>query len=113
MNQSDIHHRLNALALELEQQALELLPSPDAGYNLAALIDAMVDHKLTQHPVYVQLLKLDATRCQLELGLFGLCADCEEEISQELLDKDVTIQRCHQCQLRYDKEQRHELRLAL
>ncbi|MCL2915678.1 TraR/DksA C4-type zinc finger protein [Shewanella corallii] len=113
MNDSDIHHRLNALALELEQQAIALLPSTPSEYNLQQLINALVQHKLTQHSVYVQLLKLDAARCQLELGLFGLCADCEEEIPQHLLDANITVQRCHRCQLKYDKEQRHELRLAL
>ncbi|MCF1427613.1 MAG: TraR/DksA C4-type zinc finger protein [Shewanella sp.] len=109
MNHSDIHHRLNALALELEQQALALLPPAQSEYNLQQLINALVQHKLTQHSVYAQLLKLDAARCQLELGLFGLCADCEEEISRELLDADITVQRCCSCQSKYDNEHRHEL----
>ncbi|MGF1690438.1 TraR/DksA C4-type zinc finger protein [Photobacterium kagoshimensis] len=41
--------------------------------------------------------KVDAAVCTLTLGMYGLCADCEEEIEAEDLIKDPAQARCRAC----------------
>ncbi|MEZ8096332.1 conjugal transfer protein TraR [Photobacterium swingsii] len=41
--------------------------------------------------------KVDAAVCTLTLGMYGLCADCEEEIEAEDLIKDPAQARCRSC----------------
>ncbi len=38
-----------------------------------------------------------ATLSQIELNIYGLCADCERHIETERLCADPTTQRCHKC----------------
>ncbi|HGY1052759.1 TPA: TraR/DksA family transcriptional regulator [Aeromonas salmonicida subsp. pectinolytica] len=47
--------------------------------------------------------RIDAALCQMDLGLYGLCSDCEEPLSIEQLEQDPTLQRCPRCETRYDK----------
>ncbi|WP_462158020.1 TraR/DksA C4-type zinc finger protein [Pseudoalteromonas sp. GB56] len=53
-------------------------------------------------PSYKELVdkleRLEAAQCQFDLGLFGYCSDCEEPIEEELLERDVTAQRCKKCE---------------
>ncbi|MGI2260015.1 TraR/DksA family transcriptional regulator [Shewanella sp. GXUN23E] len=109
MNNDHIQSRLDKLTQTLCQQACELLNKPGADVTLGELIDIFIANSLDKEPLYHRLLRLDAARCQLELGLYGLCADCEEEIEQQVLNLDITAQRCDSCQSRYDNEHRHEL----
>ncbi|WP_115718044.1 TraR/DksA family transcriptional regulator [Gallaecimonas mangrovi] len=44
-----------------------------------------------------RLSKVEAALCQLELGLYGICSDCESEIEMERLVKDPAEQRCAKC----------------
>lgn len=113
MNTADIQFRLNTLTVELQQQACQLLEhAPEQQTDmLGQLINLFIDRQMDRHPLYFRLLKLDAAKCQLELGLFGLCADCEEEIESWLLQEDVTTQRCACCQARYLNQHRQELKL--
>ncbi|MDO6497478.1 TraR/DksA C4-type zinc finger protein [Photobacterium sanguinicancri] len=41
--------------------------------------------------------KVDAAVCTLTLGMYGLCADCEEEIETDDLLKDPAQPRCRAC----------------
>ena len=41
--------------------------------------------------------RFEAALCQLELGLYGLCSDCEEPIEQARLIEDLSEQRCARC----------------
>lgn len=50
-----------------------------------------------------RLLHLDAALCQMELGLYGLCSDCEEPLDPIALDNDPAMQRCPRCEARYRK----------
>ena len=49
------------------------------------------------------LKRIDAALCQMDLGLYGLCSDCEDPLSIELLEQDPTLQRCPRCDTRYRK----------
>ena len=79
--------------------------------SLGELIDAMTRLHLADEPIYTRLTRLDAALCQLDLGLYGLCADCEAEIEPERLLCDPTEQRCCGCDEHFRHEHRHELRL--
>ncbi|WP_094751945.1 TraR/DksA family transcriptional regulator [Psychromonas sp. CD1] len=47
---------------------------------------------------------IDAALSNLNIGMFGLCADCEESIELERLKKDATLQRCQCCTEKYNKQ---------
>ncbi|CAJ1785600.1 TraR/DksA family transcriptional regulator [Aeromonas jandaei] len=49
------------------------------------------------------LKRIDAALCQMDLGLYGLCSDCEEPLAIESLELDPTLQRCPRCEARYRK----------
>nr|WP_229785898.1 TraR/DksA C4-type zinc finger protein [Shewanella litoralis] len=90
--------------------------SPDASplAHAAALgdvIDYLSQVKLTNTDLFARLMKLDAALCQLDLGLYGLCSDCEMDIETSRLQQDPTEQRCSNCQQKYLNEHRLELRL--
>nr|WP_283104786.1 TraR/DksA C4-type zinc finger protein [Shewanella marisflavi] len=80
--------------------------------SLTALIDEMTASKLADEPLFIKLTQLDAALCQLDLGLYGLCADCEADIESDRLNANPLEQRCTQCAADYAHEHRHELRLT-
>ncbi|MCF2860073.1 TraR/DksA C4-type zinc finger protein [Pseudoalteromonas sp. SMS1] len=59
-----------------------------------------IDDKIcpTQFPNYIRLVQIEAAMCQMDIGQFGFCCDCEKEIEVELLNQDPTTQRCASCQ---------------
>ncbi|SMY33000.1 RNA polymerase-binding transcription factor DksA [Photobacterium malacitanum] len=45
----------------------------------------------------IRLEKVDAAVCSFKLGMYGLCADCEEEIEYSDLEQDPAQPRCKAC----------------
>lgn len=45
-----------------------------------------------------RLEAIQAALSQMDLGMYGLCCDCEQRIRKEDLIKDPARQRCHRCQ---------------
>ncbi len=41
---------------------------------------------------------VQAALSQMDMGLYGLCSDCESRIERELLQKDPARQRCAACE---------------
>ncbi|KAF7770182.1 hypothetical protein PCIT_a3166 [Pseudoalteromonas citrea] len=80
------HPYTGELALLLEKN------SPNEWLDLIA-------NKLSseQFPRYRRLMQLEAALCQIEIGQFGYCCDCEAPLSQEELQQDAAAQRCHRC----------------
>ncbi|MBB1271038.1 TraR/DksA C4-type zinc finger protein [Shewanella sp. SR44-3] len=79
--------------------------------SLSVLIEWMTHQDLSHHGLFRRLMRLDAAYCQLELGLYGLCADCETEIEVLRLNQDPTEQRCSSCEAKFNRQHRQELRL--
>ena len=50
-----------------------------------------------QYPNFQRLLKLEAALCQIDIGQFGYCCDCEAQLNIDELTQDPTIQRCQRC----------------
>lgn len=53
---------------------------------------------LNQEPLIQRLIELEAAIAQFEIGQYGYCADCEEQIELVLLERDPATQRCKRCQ---------------
>jgi len=58
-----------------------------------------------------KLKRVNASLVSIELGLFGLCSDCEIELSFDLLAVSPTIQRCPNCENKYQKQRYNKYRL--
>lgn len=58
-----------------------------------------------------RLKKLDASLISIEHGMYALCSDCEEALSAQELSEDPTMQRCSDCETRYQKQACNKYRL--
>lgn len=58
-----------------------------------------------------RLKKLDASLNSIEHHMYGLCSDCEAELSIEQLTEDRTMQRCPTCHAKYKKQTSNKYRL--
>jgi len=69
-----------------------------------AFIEALLNARLMGiEDCCAELKRVDAALCQLDLGLYGLCSDCEESIEPELLQADPCRQRCRHCERRHQR----------
>ena len=50
------------------------------------------------HEARIALARIDAALDRLELGTFGLCTHCGDEISLKRLDLDPSVPRCKGCE---------------
>lgn len=60
-------------------------------------------------PLLSELRRIDAALCQYDIGLYGICSDCEEEIEPERLDADPCVQRCGKCEAKRRAKKRQDL----
>ena len=103
--ESQLEERLGAEASMHRQaflQAVQALDSDLAGQLQDLPADEWADQGALMvwpqlQPHIKQLKKVDAALCQQQLGLYGLCSDCEDELSRELLYQDPCRQRCSLC----------------
>lgn len=73
--------------------------------NADTLIDSLIhseSHSLNLYKTQIQ--NIDAALQGIELGLYGLCSDCEEPLAVEELFKCPTIQRCPACEMKYQQQ---------
>ncbi|WP_298941031.1 TraR/DksA C4-type zinc finger protein [uncultured Psychromonas sp.] len=73
--------------------------------NADTLIDSLIhseSHSLNLYKTQIQ--SIDAALQGIELGLYGLCSDCEVEIEIEELFKCPTKQRCPACEIKYQQQ---------
>ncbi|MBL1377113.1 transcriptional regulator, TraR/DksA family protein [Zobellella iuensis] len=113
ITESQLEARLLAVAEQRRQLFLQALLALDA--PLAAALHRLPADEWADYPPlagYPQLqpqLKLlkqaDAALCQWQLGLYGLCSDCEAELTPEQLWDDPCRQRCDPCEQKYRKAQ--------
>jgi DnaK suppressor protein len=65
--------------------------------NFCDIIEVLTQAKLCDEPLFMKRTKLSAAFCQLDIDLYGLCSDCENEIEPERLTRDMLEQRCANC----------------
>lgn len=85
---------LQALDSELARQLNDLPADEWADQAMLAMWPQLQGH-------IKQLKQVDAALCQQQLGLYGICSDCETELSRELLYQDPCRQRCSLCHSKY------------
>ena len=117
MSRSHIRHELSKLETQLRKEIGELvgknhLVLDNEQVNLCDIIEVLTQAKLCDEPLFMKLTKLDAAFCQLDIDLYGLCSDCENEIEPERLARDMLEQRCTNCAEKYEHQHRQELRLS-
>ncbi|WP_404339457.1 TraR/DksA family transcriptional regulator [Pseudoalteromonas mariniglutinosa] len=109
MNNTDIPQRLLAELTLLRQRLLDALSLSNQDYHQQLLIQLKVSAPtlwldLTANklgPDYQGLIarleQLEAAMCQIEIGQYGYCCDCEEKIDEQRLQADPASQRCRLC----------------
>ncbi|WP_372761579.1 conjugal transfer protein TraR [Pseudoalteromonas sp.] len=51
-----------------------------------------------EYDVFItRMTELEAAVSQIEIGQYGYCCDCEQQIATSLLARDAAIQRCERC----------------
>jgi len=86
----------SALLLQLEQRPLSYWPE---------LLQPWMTPQLKQ--ISSRLEALQAAISLIDMGLYGLCSDCECRIESDLLTADPTRQRCRQCEQHYLEKMPH------
>lgn len=69
---------------------------------LADLDVARIDRQVTE------IRGLEAALRRLEIGVYGVCRECDEEIGYERLRSQPAAERCVACQAQYEKTYAHE-----
>lgn len=73
--------------------------------NADMLIESLVHSESHSLNLYKQKIKcIDAALQGMELGLYGLCSDCETTLSVEALYDCPTQQRCPDCETKYQQQ---------
>ena len=113
------HRRLESLLADARAELVALMVAARAGEagpdlalcdteQLIGLGQRLLPNQSSS--LITRLLHIEAALCQMELGLYGLCSDCEEPLSGAALDQDPALQRCPSCERRYLKgNHAHEL----
>jgi len=92
------------LAVSSKPYLNELVDKVD-GMNADLLIDSLIHSESHSLNLYkMQIKSIDAALQGIELGLYGLCSDCEIELSAEELFECPTQQRCAACELKYQQQ---------
>ncbi len=110
---SRLEVRLQAEAAQRRQALWQALQPLDA--SLAAALRQLPTDEWADYPALAAwpqlqpqlnaLKQVDAALCQWQLGLYGLCSDCEAELTEDQLWQDPCRQRCDPCEQKYRKAQ--------
>lgn len=90
LDEEDALGRDGQSTVELDQQAVGRLSRQDALLNQSMA-------KATQARRDAQRHALKAAQARIEVGDFGYCEDCGEEIAVKRLELDPTARRCISC----------------
>ncbi len=91
----DILHYLQQDRQTQYLQLLQVLESQQLGH-WPELLAKWLTPELKQKTNRLEALQ--AALSQMDMGLYGLCCDCECRIERELLKQDPARQRCARCQ---------------
>ena len=107
---NQLRSRLLAEQLQLQQQISDFLVA-QANPDYQQLLLKLQQLSLPRWPEVLvhwhtpelrapsqRLEAVQAALIQMEIGLYGICCDCEARIENERLDKDPAEQRCKSCE---------------
>jgi len=92
------------LSISSKQHLNELVDKVDT-MNADMLISSLSrceSHSLNQYKT--QIKSIDAALQGMDLGLYGLCSDCEIELDADELFNNPTKQRCDACETKYQQQ---------
>ena len=69
---------------------------------LADLDVARIDRQVTE------IRRIEAALWRVDMGVYGVCRDCDGDIGYERLQRQPDAERCVPCQERYEKSYAHE-----
>mgnify|MGYP000529989438 CR=1 FL=1 len=96
--QKEVLFFLHQTSLESHKILAERLEQLDKNCWIEILQKAYIEEL---HPIVKSLDKVEASLSQMEMGLYGLCADCERPIHQDILFRNPSHQRCDSCHQQY------------
>ncbi|WP_372880658.1 TraR/DksA C4-type zinc finger protein [Psychromonas sp.] len=120
---NDFKKQLLASLEKLRNDVSEILMRSDhAGHKMAAKqiqklsIDQLVEltsrmeissisHKIKE------IKSIDASLNDIEMGLYGFCSDCEEELDMTRLTEAPATKRCEHCEKKYQKQTYNKYKL--
>jgi len=97
---SELRARKKILELELDRLAKEPVSdnqSQDDGDQAASSTLETLRNSI-QNTEYVELVMIESALRSIEDGRYGICQDCEQEISEKRLKYYPNAQRCLTCQ---------------
>ena len=94
------HTGHNSAAKQLQKISSDELPDLAIKFEIPC-----ISHKI------IAMKSIDAALNNMQIGMYGLCADCEEEIAIEQLNIDATSQRCLDCDNKYQKQKYNNYKL--
>ena len=109
MNNTEIQTKLSAELAQVRQRLLDMLADSDQGYHQQLLsqlkdtppsdwLELTANNLGPEYQILISRLeKLEAALCQIDIGQYGYCCDCEEKIDDERLLTDPATQRCRRC----------------
>lgn len=59
----------------------------------------------------LSMKRIDAALNNMQISMYGLCADCEEQINIQRLHADPRSQRCLPCENKYQKQKYNDYKL--
>lgn len=113
MNANQTKDFQNKLQIELDSVRCEFLNElKDAQHEFTGELASLLENSTpaewidlavskinpNQFPRFQRLLELEAALCQIDIGQFGYCCDCETKLELIELTKDPAKQRCSICE---------------
>ncbi|EKE68751.1 TraR/DksA family transcriptional regulator [Gallaecimonas xiamenensis] len=94
--QQQLQQKIQVRLIEMGAPGLLLTALAEQGLDgIAGQLDQFPDRQL--YGLCQRLTQVEAALCQLDLGLYGICCDCEAEIELDRLAADPAEQRCARC----------------
>jgi DnaK suppressor protein len=97
------------LAQSEDRQYIELIGRTPADSGEASMGDVLADLNATLFDRHInQIRDIEAATTRIRENVFGICADCEEDIPFERLKAYPTARRCVPCQQQRDRTFAHQ-----
>lgn len=96
----------------IEHSSTPLLATKLQKISSDELLDlASTTELLSNTPDISKIKNIDAALTNIEIGIYGICADCEEDIEIAQLKLNPTQQRCPLCDAKYKKQKYNNYKL--
>src|SRR3989344_1366862 len=81
--------------------------------TLQLRLNGQTDDERTLEMARREIENIHATQARIRKGVYGICTDCQEEISRGQLSASPYAERCYPCQNDFDRERKMQLTQAI